>query len=61
MTTKKPKRPRDTNQLVKNIVDSATGDGNAVPPSKWPRKDAAAVSLGRCGGLKGGKARTDKL
>jgi hypothetical protein len=61
MTTKKPKRPRDTNQLAKNIVDIATGDGNAVPPSESPQKDATAVSLGRRGGLKGGKARADKL
>jgi hypothetical protein len=61
MTTKVPKRPRDTNQLAKNIVDIATGGGDAVPPSESPQKDAAAVSLGRRGGLKGGKARASSL
>jgi hypothetical protein len=55
----KPKRPRDTNQLAKFIVDLATGE--AEPPKTDEGKDAAAVSLGRRGGLKGGKARAEKL
>jgi hypothetical protein len=56
---KSPKRPRDTNQLAKFIVDMATGE--AEPPKTDDGKDAAAVSLGRRGGLKGGKARAEKL
>lgn len=56
---KKPKRPRDTNQLAKFIIDVATGE--VEPPKTDEGKDAAAVSLGRRGGLKGGKARAKKL
>ncbi len=58
----KPTKPkRDTNQLAKLIVDIATGDAD---PSELPvatEKNPAAVALGRLGGLKGGKARADKL
>jgi hypothetical protein len=57
---KAPKRPRDTNQLAKFIVDLATGDA-AEPTPADTGKDPAAVALGRRGGLKGGKARADKL
>jgi len=56
---KKPKRPRDFNQLAKLIVDLTTG--NAPPPVPEKPKNAAAVALGRLGGLKGGKARANKL
>lgn len=54
-----PKRPRDPNQLAKLIVDIATGERTDSDPSKG--KDPAAVQRGRSGGLKGGKARADKL
>jgi hypothetical protein len=54
---KNPKRPRDPNQLGKLIVDMTTGE-QSYP---LPEKDPAAVSLGRRGGLKGGKARAAKL
>jgi len=56
---KNPKRPRDPNQLGKLIVDLATG--GAVDKDPHEGKDPAAVSLGRKGGLKGGKARASKL
>ena len=56
---KAPKRPRDTNQLAKFIVDLATGDVEL--PKTDDGKDPAAVALGRKGGLKGGKARALKL
>lgn len=56
---KTPKRPRDANQLAKFIVDLATGD--EPPPKTNDGKNAAAVSLGRLGGLKGGKARAEAL
>lgn len=49
------RRPRDLNQLAKSIVDEATG----LAPKR--EKDPLAVELGRRGGLKGGKARADKL
>lgn len=53
-----PKRPRDPNQLAKTIVDIATGQAAAIPPDD---KDPAAVQRGRLGGLKGGKARAEKM
>lgn len=56
---KHPKRPRDTNQLAKSIVDLATGDAEEEKTDDG--KDPAAVALGRKGGLKGGKARAEKL
>jgi len=59
--TKHPKRPRDTNQLAKRIVDIATGDDPDVAESIGTGKDQAATALGTIGGLKGGRARADKL
>ncbi len=55
----KPKRPRDTNQLAKSIVDLTTGDVEEKNPDEG--KDPAAVALGRKGGLKGGKARAANM
>lgn len=56
---KKPKRPRDTNQLAKLIADIATGE--ATDPGPDEGKDPAAVARGRKGGLKGGKARAKNM
>lgn len=53
-----PKRPRDPNQLAKLITDIATGEAEEEGNDG---KDPAAVSLGRRGGLKGGKARAASL
>ena len=56
------KRPRDANQLAKSIVDIATGETEDREPTPEEQgKDPAAVSLGRRGGLKGGKARAKAL
>jgi hypothetical protein len=52
------KRPRDFSQAAKMVVDIATGQAKEAGP---PPKNPAAVSLGRQGGLKGGKARAQKL
>jgi hypothetical protein len=61
-----PKRSRtgkpDVNQMASNLIDALAGE----LPSEEPIKDAksklpAAVELGRRGGLKGGKARAEKL
>ena len=57
---KKPKRPRDTNQLAKLILDLATGDAEEENLQN-EGKDPAAVALGRKGGKKGGRARAEKL
>jgi hypothetical protein len=54
-----PKRPRDPNQRAKLIVDIVTGESDE--PKAPPKKDPAAVKLGRRGGLKGGKARASKM
>jgi len=52
-------RPADLNSLAASIVaDSVDEDKDAAPDDG---KDPAAVSLGRRGGLKGGKARAEKL
>lgn len=56
---KKLKRPKDTNQLAKYIVDLLTGEKSEAEADKG--KDPNAVALGRKGGLKGGKARAAKL
>ncbi|MGZ3580880.1 MAG: hypothetical protein ACXWMH_11215 [Syntrophales bacterium] len=57
---KKTKRPRDISQLAASIVAEATGDQpKEVITGK--EKNPHAVALGRLGGLKGGKARSDKL
>jgi hypothetical protein len=51
-----PKRSsKDLNQTAFNIVQQSTGQATA------PIKNPAAVALGRLGGLKGGKARAEKL
>ncbi len=52
---KKPKRPRDPNQLGKLIVALSVGDATELGLDA--SKDAAAVALG----AKGGKARAAKL
>jgi hypothetical protein len=60
--SRKPRRPRDANQLAKLITDLATGQASdASPTPEQEGKDPAAVSLGRRGGLKGGRARAEKL
>jgi hypothetical protein len=63
MPDKRLKRPRDPAQLAKLMIDIASGEveDRATEPAVDPGKDPAAVSLGRRGGLKGGKARADKL
>ena len=50
--------PTDINQLAAKIVEMATNEG--APPAD-DGKDPAAVALGRKGGLKGGKARAEKM
>ena len=55
---KKTKLPADTNKRAKSIVDIATGEESAeqIDPI-----EVAAATLGRKGGLKGGKARAKAL
>jgi hypothetical protein len=51
MMERKPKRPRDPNQLAKAIVALATGEAEDKSPTESARK----------GGLKGGAARAKSL
>jgi hypothetical protein len=50
------KSKRDFAQNALRVVEISTGE-----PLKPKEKNAAAVALGRLGGLKGGKGRADKL
>ncbi len=56
MPAKRP--PKDTNQLAKYILEVSTGEVEKIEP---PKKNAAAVELGRRGGLKSAKTRSDRL
>jgi hypothetical protein len=59
---KAPKRPRDANQLAKSIVDIATGERDDHEPTPEEQgKDPKAVERGRLGGVKGGRARAEKM
>jgi len=51
--------PRDFNQRALRTVELSTGQ-REPDPEPHP-KDPAAVELGRRGGLKGGRARADKM
>ncbi len=52
---KRSSRPSDVNQLAAAVV------GESTKGSERPKKNPAAVELGRLGGLKGGRARAKKL
>jgi hypothetical protein len=51
------KHPNDVNELAYQIVRDLTSEESSPEKPKNP----AAVALGRLGGLKGGKARAEKL
>src|SRR5438552_4968132 len=53
----RPKRPRDPAQLAKLMIDIASGE----VADKAPAPDTPATEFARQGGLKGGRARADKL
>lgn len=57
------KRPADINELARAIVDDATtGEVSEEKPSPaTPKKNPAAVELGRLGGKKGGLIRAARL
>jgi hypothetical protein len=58
---KKVKFPKhaDLNQMAYAIVQAATDESE--PVEETTTKNLHAVALGRLGGLKGGKARAEKL
>jgi hypothetical protein len=55
----KKKRPADLNRLAASILADATSE--EPEPDPYEGKNPAAVELGRQGGLKGGRARAEKL
>ncbi len=57
MPEKRPKRPRDPAQLAKLMIDIASGE---VEDTKFA-PDTPASEFARQGGLKGGRARANKL
>jgi hypothetical protein len=59
-SSKRGQGPEDINQIAFRVVQQATGQIPKEEPVD-PKKNPAAVTLGRLGGLKGGKARADKL
>jgi hypothetical protein len=52
----KKKTQSDPSEIARHVLDTVVPD--AEPPKE---KNPAAVALGRLGGLKGGKARAEKL
>ncbi len=54
MNDKKPKRPRDPNQLAKSVVDIATGQEDEAEETTLQKRASK-------GGKKGGKARAKAL
>jgi len=58
----KKKTNKDVNITAAHIVEQTTNKPIPKPSQKKPKeKNPAAVALGRLGGLKGGKARAEKL
>jgi hypothetical protein len=52
----KHKKQPDPSEIARHVLDTV------VPDAELPKeKNPAAVALGRLGGLKGGKARAEKL
>lgn len=60
MQDRSRKKKLDLNLLAKYIVDEVTA-GELLKKAVKEGKNPAAVLLGRSGGLKGGKARAEKL
>lgn len=56
---KRSSKTTDPNKAAFAILNEAIGEGEPAEPEH--QKDPAAVSLGRRGGLKGGKARAEAL
>ncbi len=57
---KRGQGPKDFNQIAWEVVQKAIGEMPKEEPPD-PTKNPAAVTLGRLGGLKGGKARKEAL
>jgi hypothetical protein len=56
---KRSSKKKDLNELAYATVQKLTGQAPPEPPER--PKNPAAVELGRLGGIKGGRARAEKL
>jgi hypothetical protein len=56
---KRSSKQKDPQQLARSVLDQIAPD--VEPKKRAKQKNPAAVELGRLGGLKGGKARAEKL
>ena len=61
MPKRSSKKKKDINVLASQIVEQSTGEPTPKNIAEESQKNPAAVALGRLGGLKGGKARANKL
>ena len=52
-------KKKDLNELAFSVVQQITGESPQPEPER--EKNPAAVALGTLGGLKGGRARAEKL
>jgi hypothetical protein len=59
-SSKRGQGPEDPNQIAFRVTQIAIGERPKEEPAD-PDKNPAAVTLGRLGGLKGGKARAQAL
>jgi hypothetical protein len=59
-SSKRGQGPKDFNQIAHEVVQKAIGEMPKEEPSD-PSNNAAAVTLGPLGGLKGGKPRAESL
>lgn len=55
----KKQGPKDANETAFSIVSQAIGEADLTENES--KKNPAAVALGRLGGLKGGRARAERL
>jgi hypothetical protein len=56
---KRPRRPRDPNELAHAVFLEAIGEAPPLKPEK--EKNPAAVALGKLGGARGGEARAKRM
>lgn len=65
MPKRSSKQQKDHQELARSVLDAVVPDAGDEKEKKRvdaeKEKNPAAVALGRLGGLKGGKARADKL
>ena len=58
---KRPKKPHDFSIIAHRVVEEATQEDKDAESEQTESKKPDYAALGRKGGLKGGKARADKL